>query len=484
MNTRFSVGTVVTLATVLTVAGVHAQQTPPAGAQGRGGAAGAGRGAPTAPPPIQWSTPAAPTGTLALDTGVQHMIWVVPTRGLTQPWSMAFLPDGGILITERPGCLRIVRSGVLDPRHVTGLPAIQAAGLGGLMDLALHPRFSENQLVYFTYHKPAATATLAVIAPTGLCVPAQDGRGTNAGPGAGGGNVPAAAAAAPPAGRGGGGGQATITLARGRWDGTGLVDVKDIFSAIPSGNASRIVFGRDGMLYMTVGYGDPPLGNPNPAAAPPQDPNNLAGKVLRLKDDGTVPPDNPFVGRAGYRPEIYTLGHRNMLGLTVHPVTGEIWESENGPNGGDEVNVLRPGKNYGWLLVSFGRFYLGPRVNEKMYQDGMEQPTIFWVPAIAPSGLTFYTGDRFPTWKNNLFVGGMRQGEVPRSGHLERIDFNDKWEELHRESMLHELQQRIRDVRQGLDGLLYLLTAENDGTLLRLEPAPAPPQPGRGGRGQ
>jgi glucose/arabinose dehydrogenase len=483
MNIRFSVGTVVTLATVLTVAGVHAQQTPPAGAQGRGGSAGAGRGAPTAPPAIQWSTPAAPTGTLAIDTGVQHMIWVVPTRGLTQPWSMAFLPDGGILVTERPGCLRIIRSGVLDPRHVTGLPAIQAAGLGGLMDLALHPRFSENQLVYFTYHKPAASTTVAVIAPAGLCVPVQDGRGINAGPGAGGGNAPGAAAAAP-AGRGGGGGQATITLARGRWDGTGLVDVKDIFSAIPSGNASRIVFGRDGMLYMTVGYGDPPLGNPNPAAAPPQDPNNLAGKVLRLKDDGTVPPDNPFVGRAGYRPEIYTMGHRNMLGLTVHPVTGEIWESENGPNGGDEVNILKPGKNYGWPLVSFGRFYLGPRVNEKMYQDGMEQPTIFWVPAIAPSGLTFYTGDRFPTWKNNLFTGGMRQGEVPRSGHLERIDFNDKWEELHRESMLHELQQRIRDVRQGLDGLLYLLTAENDGTLLRLEPAPAPAQPGRGGRGQ
>jgi glucose/arabinose dehydrogenase len=232
------------------------------------------------------------------------------------------------------------------------------------------------------------------------------------------------------------------------------------------------------MVYMTIGVGDPP------GAARAQDPNDLAGKVLRLRDDGTVPSDNPFFGRAGYRPEIYTMGHRNMLGLTVHPVTGEIWESENGPNGGDEVNILKPGKNYGWPLVSFGRFYLGPRVNEKMYQDGMEQPTIFWVPAIAPSGLTFYTGDKFPTWKNNLFVGGMRQGEVPRSGHLERIDFNDKWEELHRESMLHELQQRIRDVRQGLDGLLYLLTAENDGTLLRLEPASAPPQPGRGGRGQ
>jgi glucose/arabinose dehydrogenase len=486
MNMRFSALWPVLVMAAVVVA--SAQQTPPAGAQGRGGAGGAGRGAPTAPPAIQWSTPAAPTGTLALDTGVQHMVWVVPTRGLTQPWSVAFLPDGGILVTERPGCLRIIRSGVLDPRHVAGLPPIQAAGLAGLMDLALHPRFGENQLVYFTYHKPAATTTVAALAPTGLCAPVQEGRAaTGAAAGARGGNDPVApaAAAAPPAGRGGGGGQATITLARGRWDGTGLVDVKDIFSAIPSGNASRIVFGKDGMLYMTVGYGDPPLGNPNPAAAPPQDPNNLAGKVLRLKEDGTVPPDNPFVGRAGYRPEIYTMGHRNMLGLTVHPVTGDIWESENGPNGGDEVNILQPGKNYGWPIVSFGRFYLGPRVNEKMYQEGMEQPTIFWVPAIATSGLTFYTGDKFPAWKNNLFVGGMRQGEVPRSGHLERIDFNDRWEELHRESMLRELQQRIRDVRQGLDGLLYVLTAENDGTLLRLEPALAPPQPGRGaGRGQ
>lgn len=475
---------------------LSAQQTPaPGAAQAAGGGrqgqgAGPARGGATAPPPIQWSTPPAPTTTMAIDTGVQHMVWVVPTRGFVQPWSMAFLPDGAILITERPGCLRIVRGGALDPRHISGLPPIQAGGLGGLMDLALHPRFAENQQVYFTYHKPAATTTVPVLPETGQCAPAPA-------PGAGGANAAAAgagrganvagaqgAAAAPPAGRGGGGGPATITLARGRWDGKALVDVKDIFSAIPSGNASRIVFGRDGMLYMTVGVGDPPPPYENLGSTPAQNPNSLAGKVLRLKDDGTVPPDNPFVGRAGYRPEIYTMGHRNMLGLTVHPVTGDIWESENGPNGGDEVNVLKPGQNYGWPLVSHGRFYLGPRVNEKMYHEGMEPPTIFWVPAIATSGLTFYTGDKFPNWKNNLFAGGMRQGEVPRSGHLDRIDFNDKWEELHRESMFRELQQRIRDVRQGQDGLLYLLTAEADGTLLRLEPAPAPPAPaGRGGRG-
>jgi glucose/arabinose dehydrogenase len=388
----------------------------------------AGR-APTAPPAIIWPSPPLPDGPIVSDTGIQHQIRLIVTKGFTQPWSMAFLPDGGILVTERPGRLRIVRNGVLDPNPVAGVPQVQAQGLTGLMDLALHPRFSENHLVYFTYHKPAVNA------------------GGNSGNSAG-----------------------VITLARGRWDGTALADVRDLFSAIQSANASRIVFGKDGMVYMTVGVGDPP------AAARAQDPNDLAGKVLRLRDDGTVPPDNPFAGRPGYRPEIYTMGHRNALGLAVQPDTGAIWECEDGPNGGDEINVLLPGKNYGWPIVSFGRFYLGPRVTERPWQEGMEQPLVFWVPAIAISGMTFYTGDKFPNWKNNVFVGGMRQGEVPRSGHLERIDFNEKWEELHRESMLRELQQRIRDVRQGPDGLLYLLTAENDGALMRIEPFPAQPR--------
>jgi glucose/arabinose dehydrogenase len=380
------------------------------------------RRAPTAPPPIVWPSPPLPDGPVVDDTGIQHQIRLTFTKGLNQPWSMAFLPDGAILITERPGRLRIVRNGALDPNPVAGVPRVQAQGLSGLMDLALHPRFSDNKLIYFTYHKPPA----------------------------------------------GGTGQGIITLARGRWDGTSLVDVRDLFSAIPSGNASRIVFGKDGMLYMTVGVGDPP------DAARAQEPGDLAGKVLRLRDDGTVPADNPFVNRSGYRPEIYTLGHRNALGLAVEPDNGSIWECEDGPNGGDEINVLQPGKNYGWPLVSFGRFYLGPRVTERPWQEGMEQPLVFWVPAIAVSGLTFYTGDKFPAWKNNVFVGGMRQGEVPRSGHLERIDFNGKWEELHRESLLRELQQRIRDVRQSPDGLLYVLTAENDGSLIKIEPWPMP----------
>jgi aldose sugar dehydrogenase len=408
---------------VLVLAGVRGRaQQQVSGPEG-----GAAR-TPTAPPPIIWPSPPLPNGPIVLDTGIQHQIQLTVTKGLNQPWSMAFLPDGGILITERPGRLRIVRNGVLDPNPIGGVPQVQARGLTGLMDLALHPRFGENKLIYFTYHKPTGDNTAK--------------SGNNAG---------------------------MITLARGRWDGTALADVHDLFSAIQGANAARIVFGKDGMLYMTVGIGDPP------AAARAQDPNDLAGKVLRLRDDGTVPPDNPFVGRQGYRPEIYTMGHRNALGLAVQPDTGAIWECEDGPNGGDEINILKPGKNYGWPVVSYGRFYLGPRVSVNPWREEMEPPLVFWVPAIAISGMTFYTGDKFPTWKNNVFVGGMRQGEVPRSGHLERIDFNDKWEELHRESMLRELQQRIRDVRQGPDGFLYVLTAENDGALMRIEPSPAQP---------
>jgi len=417
------------------VVAASAQQPAPAA---QGAPAAPPRPAATAPPPIVWPSPPLANGPLEFETALVRPIRITVTKGLEQPFSMAFLPDGAILVTERPGRLRIVRNGVLDPTPVAGVPQVQAQGLAGLMDLALHPKFADNHFVYFTYHKPQAGAPV------------------------------------PPAGGRGGAAPGVITLARGRWDGTKLVEVRDLFSAIPSGNASRIVFGRDGMIYMSVGYGDPPVGNANPQSAPAQDPNNLAGKVLRLKDDGSVPQDNPFVGRAGYRPEIYTLGHRNILGLAVHPATGVVFSVEDGPNGGDEVNALAAGKNYGWPIVSNGRFYLGPSVSVQPFRDGMEAPVVYWVPAIATSGLTFYNGDRFPQWKGHLFVGGMRQGEVPRSGHLERIDFNDKGEELHRESMLRELQQRIRDVRQGADGLLYVLTAENDGALLKIEPATAP----------
>ena len=372
------------------------------------------------------SVPPLGDGPFVFDTGEQHKIRVsVVTKGLSHPWSLAFLPDGNILITERAGRLRIVRNGVLDQTPVAGLPQIKAESLAGLMDLARHPRFNENKLVYFSYHKPDPNP------------------------------APNAPANAP----------GVITLARGRWDGTALTDVKDLFLAIPDTNASRIVFGKDGMVYMSIGIADPPN------AARAQDPNDLAGKVLRLKDDGTVPSDNPFVGRSGYRPEIFTMGHRNPLGLMVHPDTGAIWEDEDGPNGGDEVNILLPGRNYGWPVVSNGRFYAGPRVTEKPWQEGMENPLVFWVPSIAISGIAFYNGDRFPNWKGNVFVGGMRQGEIPGTGHMQRIVFNDKTEEIRREPMLVELRQRIRDIRQGPDGLLYILTEENEAALLKIEPA-------------
>src|SRR5216117_874290 len=232
MKMRYAIGSLV-VALMLVLAAVAGRAQQPAGPQG----AGAGR-VPTAPPPIIWPSPPLPDGPIVLDTGIQHQIRLIVTKGLNQPWSMAFLPDGTVLVTERPGRLRIVRNGVLDPNPVAGVPQVQAQGLGGLMDIALHPRFSENKLVYFTYHKPAAAGA----AP-----------GNNAG---------------------------MITLALGRWDGSALVDVRDLFSAIRSGNASRIVFGKDGMIYMSVGIGDLPGGTRA------QDPNDLAGKVLRLRDDG------------------------------------------------------------------------------------------------------------------------------------------------------------------------------------------------------
>jgi glucose/arabinose dehydrogenase len=455
---------------VVTAAGTPAAQQPataqsntpicqPAGAPARGGQAGAARGAQPGgqgaqaagraagvragggggtPPPIPWPAPPLADGPITLQTAAaaHRNIRLIVMKGLTHPWGMAFLPDGSILVTERPGCLRIVRNGVVDPKLVAGLPPISAQGLAGLLDVALHPRFAENKFVYLTYHKPNPAAAAATPGP----------------PGAPGGPPPRLA-----------------TLARGVWDGNALTGVKELFSADVTTEASRIVFGRDGMIYMSLGRSQ------EGANAPSQDPNNYGGKLLRLRDDGSVPPDNPFVGRPGYRPEIYSMGHRNQLGLAVNPSTGELWASEQGPNGGDEVNIIRAGKNYGWPVISYGRSYPGPRVSEKPWQDGMEQPVVMWIPSIALSGMTFYTGDKFPGWKGSLFVGGLRQGEVPRTGQLQRIEFNDTWEEVRREPLLRELGQRIRDVRQGPDGYLYVLTEENDAALIRIEPGdPAP----------
>jgi glucose/arabinose dehydrogenase len=352
--------------------------------------------------------------------GVKIRMSVV-TKGLVNPWSFAWLPDGSILITERPGRLRLLKNGVLDPTPISGVPVVKAQRLSGLMDVALHPRFAENRFIYLTYNKGRDDGMLATV------------------------------------------------LARGRLEGTALKDVKDLFVAEPwwdgaGGSASRIAFGRDGMIYMTTGSG----GGAN--AGHGQEKNIHKGKVLRLKDDGTVPPDNPFVKQPEFKPEIFSWGHRNSLALIVHPVTGELWNSENGPNGGDEINIVRAGKNYGWPAVSMGRSYEGPWQG-KFEKDGMEGPLVYWMPAIAASGLMIYTGDKFPAWRNNAFVGAMRYGEIPNTGHLQRIVFNERTEEIRREMLLTEFRQRIRDVKQGPDGNVYLLTDENPGALLKLEPA-------------
>jgi glucose/arabinose dehydrogenase len=361
---------------------------------------------------------ALPDESVVFNTFEQPQIRVVTvTKGLSDPWGMAFLPDGGILVTERAGRLRLIRDGVLDPEPIRGIPEVATLG-----DIALHPRFVDNNLVYLTYRKP----------------------------------------------------RATVALARGRFDGAALRDVRDIFVANSSG-PSRIVFAPDGTLYMTLGG----TGSGPASWGFAQDPSAHAGKVLRLRDDGSVPDDNPFVGRAGYMPEIFSLGHRNQEGATIHPETGALWTSEHGPQGGDEVNVIVAGRNYGWPVVSYGREYEGPFVAEQPRQAGMEEPMIVWIPSIAPSGMTFYTGDRFPAWQGNLFVAGMQTGNIAGTGHLERIVLNEDGEELRREWLLAEFKQRIRDVRQGPEGLLYVLTegavrfgrgTEGAGALLRIEP--------------
>jgi glucose/arabinose dehydrogenase len=339
---------------------------------------------------------------------------VVLTRGLERPWSIAFLPNGDMLVTERQGRLRLVRAnGELVSEPVAGVPEIRAAGLAGLGDVVLHPKFGTNRLVYLSYNKP----------------------GPNDGP-------------------------SMLAIARGEWNGKALTKVEDVFLSDPgiTGRA-RMVFGPDGLLYVATSGGNA------------QDPNDLAGKVLRLTDQGKVPADNPFVGMPGHRPEVYTLGHRSTLGLAFRPGTNELWQNENGPNGGDELNLLKPGANYGWPLWSLGRTYPGPWQSKGFSHEGFEDPVVYWTPAIGISGLAFYTGNKLPKWKGDVFVGGLRTGEIPGTGHLERILFNENMEELRRESLLVDLRQRIRDVRMGPDELLYLLTDEDHGAILRIEPA-------------
>jgi glucose/arabinose dehydrogenase len=341
----------------------------------------------------------------------------VIASGLNHPWSIAWLPNGDMLVTERPGRLRLIHDGVLDPEPISGVPPVHAVRLSGLMEVLPHPNFEQNRWIYLTYTKNIR----------------QEG--------------PVVA----------------TTLARGRLEGKALVDVRDLLVcdtwAGDGGSGSRLAWGRDGMLYMTTG-----ASNGNAA----QEPGSLRGKILRLTEDGKPAPGNPFEGRAGYRPEIYSLGHRNSLGLAFNPVTGELWNNENGPAGGDEVNIIKPGANYGWPEVSFGRTYEGQRI---VYtKPGTEPPVIFWAPSIAPSGMLFYTGDRFPAWKGNLFIGAQLGGTVAGMPHLERITLDANQDEIARESLLLDLRQRIRDVRQGPDGLIYVATDEDNGQIIRIEP--------------
>ena len=362
------------------------------------------------------------SGPFIFDTAERFSFKVsVIARGMPHPWSLVFLSNGDMLIAERGGRIRLIHDGVLDPNPVSGVPQVLAAGNAGLFDLALDPKFNENKLLYLTYAKPTEID-----------------------------------------------GVRTLTLARGKYENGKLTEVKDLFSAertkITGG--SRIAFGRDGMIYMSTGAATLPF------LEAAQDPMSDYGKILRLRADGSIPPDNPFVGKAGYKPEIYSLGHRDPSGLTIHPDTGVIYEVEHGPNGGDELNLLLPGRNYGWPLVSYGRYYTGEKVSVSPTREGIEDPIVVWNPSIATSGLVFYSGDKFPGWTGNAFVGGMQRGEITNTGRIERIVFNTKMQELRRESLLTELHQRIRDVRQGPDGYLYLLTEEADGALLRIEPEP------------
>lgn len=358
-------------------------------------------------------------GPWELQTYQTKILVSVVARGLEHPWSMAFLPNGDILVTERGGNLRIIRAGVLDPKPISGVPAVHAVRLSGLMDILLHPQFSENQLVYMTYTKRLQEEPLEV----------------------------------------------ATTLVRARFNGEALVDVEDILVADTwpgnGGSGASIIFGSDGKLYMTTG-----ASNGNAA----QEGNNLRGKILRLNDDGTAPADNPFVGKEGYRPEIFSMGHRNSLGLAINPVTGELWNSEYGPNGGDEINIIKSGANYGWPLVSYGRDYPGPFISSGPWMEGMTLPIATFIPGISPSGLEFYTGTDFPTWTTSVFTGANRVGQIPGTGHLVRVFFDENGNERARESLLQELAQRIRHIEMGPDGKMYLLTEEQDGALLRIDP--------------
>lgn len=408
MRARVAKWGVAGAAIALAVAAVTAQQKPPAG--GRQGGPGGGRG----PQPGGFQRPQSPAFPDApqLVDSIGLQLRVTPMfKGLANPWSLAFLPNGDMLITEKPGRLRIARNGTLDPEPIAGTPEVFAVQQGGLLEVAVHPEFAKNQLVYLTYSK-------------------------------------------------GKGDQGTTALARGRFDGKALVDLKDILVTDNwnSGGihfGSKLAFGADGLLYMTVGERN----DRNRA----QSLNSHGGKILRLKDDGTVPPDNPFVGKPDAKPEIFSYGHRNAQAIAVHPETGAVWATEHGPQGGDELNLVQAGKNYGWPVITFGREYSGEIISAQPAKEGLEQPVVFWSPSPGLSGMVIYTGDKFPGWKGQMILGALAGVGIHRVGLNERGLAG-------REAMLTTLRQRIRDVRQGPDGFLYLVVDANPGGILKVEP--------------
>ncbi|MCI0432519.1 MAG: PQQ-dependent sugar dehydrogenase [Gemmatimonadetes bacterium] len=346
---------------------------------------------------------------------------VTVAEGLVNPWSITFLPGGDILVTEKPGRLRIVRNGQLLPDPVAGLPEVLAQGQGGLLDVVPHPDFVTNRLLYISFSKPYA-----------------DGRG------------------------------ATTAVVRGRFENDRLTGVEQIFEAVSRGAGhygSRLAFDRDGFLFITVGDRQaPPSGDLE--AHPAQDLSNHHGTINRLHDDGRVPADNPFIARPGARPEIWSYGHRNPQGLAIHPATGDIWATEHGPQGGDELNLIRPGANYGWPVIGFGVNYrTGAIIHSGTHREGMEQPSHIWVPSIGVSGLLVYTGDKFPDWQGDIFAGGL-VGE-----QLGRIEVDGNRGML-KETIVRGIG-RIRDVRQGPDGFIYLAIDHRNGgpaPIVRLEP--------------
>jgi len=358
--------------------------------------------------------PAPPSAAQLIKTKTNSIRIVIVSAGLENPWGLAFLPDKRMLVTERPGRLRVIGAdGKLDPQPVGGLPPIAVTGQGGLLDVALHPKYAENGWIYLSYAAP------------------------------------------------GDGGYGTEVL-RGRLQGNTLVDVQIIFRMQPKSTTghhfgSRLVFDRRGFLFITLGD--------RGEQARAQRLDDHAGSVIRLHDDGRVPADNPFVGRPGVRPEKFTLGNRNMQGAALHPQTGELWTHEHGPQGGDEINVIRAGVNYGWPVITYGRNYvIGTPIGEGTEKPGMAQPIYYWVPSIGPSGMAFYDGDKFPEWRGDLFVGALRDEMLVRL----KLDGERIVEE---ERLLRGRLGRIRDVRRGPDGFLYLLTDNSQGVIARIEPA-------------